>query len=179
MNKPKLGDEVLIHSYKHDGKIHRSWSKGLVLDANEDHTIVINVKTLVTEADGRVWCTREPAICYFPNHEWYNVICMIRNNGVYFYCNLASPSLWDGEAIKYIDYDLDLKVFPDCKYKVLDEEEYRQHQRKMHYPDELDIILRSQLEELIEMAKTSIGPFKHGFSEHWYHVYQEFKRKEK
>lgn len=173
MGELKIGQEVLIHSYKHDGNIHRSWAKGLVLDANDNHVIVINVKTLVTESDGRVWCTREPAICYFPKHEWYNVICMIRNNGVYFYCNIASPILYDGEALKYIDYDLDLKVFPDCKYKILDEEEYRQHKAIMNYGEQLDRILNEQLDVLIQMAMNMSGPFRPGFAEHWYHIYQE------
>ena len=47
--------------------------------------------TKVTESDGRMWHTREPAIWYMPKHKWYNVICMIRKTGVYYYCNIASP----------------------------------------------------------------------------------------
>lgn len=38
---------------------------------------------------------------------------MIRENGVSYYCNLASPFVLDNEALKYIDYDLDVKVFAD------------------------------------------------------------------
>ena len=30
-------------------------------------------------------------------------MCMIRNNGVYYYCNIASPFIFDDNAIKYID----------------------------------------------------------------------------
>ncbi len=179
MKKLKLGQEILIHSYKHDGNFHRSWSKGLVLDVNDEHVIVINVKTLVTESNGRVWYTREPAICYFSLKKWYNVICMIRSTGVYFYCNIASPSLYDGEALKYIDYDLDLKVFPNGKYRILDEDEYRYHRMKMNYSNELDFILNRQLDELIEMVKNKKGPFQQGFSEHWYQVYQGLKQDEK
>ena len=177
MDKPTVGSEILIHSYKHDGSIHRSWAKGFVLDANEKHTIVINNHTLVTESDGRMWYTREPAICYFPHHQWYNVICMIRKNGVYFYCNIASPSYYDGEALKYIDYDLDLKVFPDYRYKVLDEEEYRQHSLKMHYSKELDAILRKQLSILIDMSMTLKGPFQPNFAKYWYDAYQAEKNR--
>ena len=110
MSNSLVGKKVLIHCYKHDGSIHRCWSKGFILDENDDHFIAINNRTLVTEADGRMWHTREPAICYFPKKKWYNVICMIRKTGVYYYCNIASPTLYDGEALKYIDYDLDLKV---------------------------------------------------------------------
>ena len=44
---------------------------------------------------------------------WFNIIAMIRDNGVSYYCNLASPYVMDEEALKYIDYDLDVKVFAD------------------------------------------------------------------
>lgn len=97
---------------------------------------------------------------------------MIRKTGVHFYCNIASPTLYDGEALKYIDYDLDLKVFPDYKYKILDEEEYQQHKAAMNYSDELDDILHLQLSQLIDMAMNMSGPFRPGFAQHWYHYYQ-------
>ena len=168
-----VGKKILIHGYKHNGKIHRCWSKGLVLQETDDHYIVINNRTLVTESDGRMWHTREPAIWYMPKHKWYNVICMIRKTGVYYYSNIASPTLYDGEALKYIDYDLDLKVFPDYKYKILDEEEYRQHKEQMGYGEKLDAILYEQLNILIKMTMDMTGPFRPGFAEYWYNVYQE------
>ena len=42
-----VGKKILIHGYKHNGKIHRCWSKGLVLQETDDHYIVINNRTLV------------------------------------------------------------------------------------------------------------------------------------
>jgi protein associated with RNAse G/E len=176
MLEPLIGKKILIHCYKHDGSIHRSWSKGFVLDETKDHIISINNRTLVTEADGRMWYTREPAICYFPKDKWFNVICMIRKTGVYYYCNIASPTLYDGEALKYIDYDLDLKVFPDGNYRILDEEEYVQHALTMGYSKELDAILKKQLSILIELAKKKEGPFNPTFTRHWYHIYQDLKK---
>lgn len=171
MELPKKGSYVLIHSYKHDGSIHRSWEKGLVLDTNQKRTIVMNQHTLVNESDGRIWYTREPAIVYFPHDEWYNVICMIRKNGVHYYCNIASPTLYDGQAIKYIDYDLDLKVYPDEGYKILDVEEYKQHAKAMNYGVDLDLILHHQLDTLIEMAVNKQGVFKENFAREWYEVF--------
>lgn len=110
MKNSLVGQDVLIHCYKHDGKPHRTWSRCKILEETDRHFIGINNNTLVTESDGRSWVTKEPAICYFPKDRWYNVICMIRSDGIYYYCNIASPILYDGEALKYIDYDLDLKV---------------------------------------------------------------------
>lgn len=176
MQRPKKGEYVLIHSYKHNGSIHRSWEKGYVLDSNEKRTVVMNQHTLVNEADGRIWYTREPAICYFPHHDWYNVICMIRKTGVHYYCNIASPTLYDGEALKYIDYDLDLKVFPDEGYKILDVEEYKQHAKAMGYGDKLDTILHQSLEELIVMATSKQGVFEEDFAKKWYEAFLKERR---
>ena len=44
-----VGKKILIHGYKHNGKIHRCWSKGLVLQETDDHYIVINNRTLVNQ----------------------------------------------------------------------------------------------------------------------------------
>lgn len=175
MKQNIVGKKILIHGYKHNGKIHRCWSKGLVLQETEEHFIVINNRTLVTESDGRMWHTREPAIWYMPKKKWYNVICMIRKTGVYYYCNIASPTLYDGEALKYIDYDLDLKVFPDGNYRILDQEEYRLHAKEMGYSEELDAILKKQLDLLIQEANSNKGPFNENFTKKWYKFYQDLK----
>ena len=50
--------------------------------------------------------------------------------GIYYYCNLSSPFVCDEEALKYIDYDLDIKVYPNGKYHLLDEDEYEQHMKQ-------------------------------------------------
>ena len=167
-----IGQQVTIQSFKHNGSLHRTWSRGTLIEMRDDYWVVVTYKTLVVESNKRIWQTREPAICFFYPDRWYNVICMIRKNGVHFYCNIASPTLYDGEALKYIDYDLDLKVFPDYKYKVLDEDEYEAHRKLMGYSVELDKILKAQLQNLIEMTYNMSGPFRPDFAQYWYSVYQ-------
>lgn len=170
-----VGKELYIHCYKHDGKPHRSWAKTFVLEETDRHLIVINDHARVTESDGRRWYTREPAICYFPKDQWYNVFCMIRKSGMYFYCNIASPILYDGEALKYIDYDLDLKVFPNYHYKILDEGEYNVHKDIYGYTEEMDKIFYEQLDILINMTLDMSGPFRPGFAQKWLETYYEMK----
>ena len=103
MKLPKEGDFITIQSYKHDGSLHRTWRDTMVLKTTENAVIGVNDHTLVTEADGRRWVTREPAIVYFHKKYWFNIIAMIRDNGISYYCNLASPYILDQEALKYID----------------------------------------------------------------------------
>ncbi len=165
-----------IYSYKHNGSLHRTWTKGYVLDANEDCYILINNKTLVTESDGRKWFTREPAVLFFFPNLWFNIICMIRKSGVYYYCNLASPSVYDGEAIKYIDYDLDIKLFPDGTLVHLDEDEYIEHKAEMHYSDEIDTIVRTSFKELEERIQRKETPFNEEEVINLYNQYLKRKR---
>lgn len=159
MNKIKTGDRLTIHCYKHNGKIHRTWDEATVLDVKEDLLVCANNKTTVTESDGRCHKTNEIAILYFYKKRWFNVIAQLKNKGLFYYCNIATPYLLDDNIIKYIDYDLDLRVFPDGGFRILDQNEYNYHRKLMHYPKEIDMILKKELSSLIEMKKNSIGPF--------------------
>ena len=149
----EIGKKYQIHSYKHDSKIHRSWDEAILLDIKDDYLIFGNEKTKVTESDGRTWHTKEPAVLYFFKNQWFNIIGQCKKNGIYYYCNIASPYIIEDGTIKYIDYDLDLRVFPDGSFKVLDRGEYKYHKSIMHYSDDLDMILKSELTTLIELVR--------------------------
>ena len=155
----KIGDSVFVQSYKHNGSLHRTWSKALVVDVKEDFVVAVTDHSWVVEDNGRRWLTKEPAICFYYDDKWYNIISMIRKTGIYYYCNIASPSLYDGEAIKNIDYDLDVKVFPDGEYMILDENEYHYHCEIMNYPENIKKIIDNQLNELLQLIKNKEKPF--------------------
>lgn len=167
MTIPKEGEKIQIHSYKHNGSIHRVWHETTVLKGTRNIVIGANDKTLVTESDGRTWVTREPSICYFHAEHWFNIICMLREDGVYYYVNISSPFVYDNRSLKYIDYDLDVKVFPDMGYMILDEDEYEQHKKEMNYPEVIDKILHNNLEKLLGWIKQRKGPFAADFIEAW------------
>lgn len=160
MDKPSVGEVIYIQSYKHDGSLHRTWSSGTVIEVDDEKVVLITYKTWVVEADGRRWFTREPAICFYYFNRWYNVIAMIRSKGIYYYCNLASPVVFDGEALKNIDYDLDVKVFPDYNYHILDRDEFIQHQIEMKYPEQIIDIVEVEMQRLIQVIKGRHVPFK-------------------
>ena len=175
--KLSTGTSVPIHSYKHNQKLHRIWKKTVVLHQDQELLVTANNRTKVIESDGRSWHTKEPAICYFYNDLWFNIIGMLKKDGVYFYCNLSSPYLYDGEAIKYIDYDLDVKVFPDGKYVLLDEKEYKSHQEMMCYPDEIKNIIKEQTKILISRIKNKEKPFCLSDIHQYYEQYKTITKK--
>src|SRR5699024_3533599 len=168
MAVPEQGSPIEIHSYKHNGQLHRTWEETFILKATSTKLIGANDRTKVMESDGRHWVTREPAICFFYSKYWFNVISMIRKDGIHYYFNLSSPFVYESGAVKYIDYDLDIKVYPDMTYTLLDEDEYDLHQKQMNYPQVLNRILWNNVDHLIQMIHQRKGPFSYQHIEYWY-----------
>lgn len=163
MNEIKIGDSVFVQSYKHNGSLHRTWSKGLVIDVQKDFYVVVTDHSWVVESDNRRWLTKEPAICFYYKNKWFNIISMVRKAGIYYYCNIATPSIYDGEAIKNIDYDLDVKVFPDGTYMVLDKNEFEYHANIMNYPADIKQICIDAKDELVRMVENKEIPFNFSY----------------
>ena len=153
MKKICIGDRFQIQCYKHNGKIHRCWDEAVVLDIKKDYIVFGNYKTLVTEAQGTWWKTKEPAIMYFFKNEWFNIISQIKKDGIYYYCNIATPFIIEENTIKYIDYDLDLRIFPTGEFKILDRLEYEYHKKIMGYDEKLDKVIKKGLDDLIKLYK--------------------------
>ena len=92
---------------------------------------------------------------------------------------MSSPFVYDNKSLKYIDYDLDVKVFPDMTYMILDEDEYAEHRKEMGYPDVIDQILQKNLETLLSWIKQRRGPFASDFIEVWTSRYEFYKQVKK
>lgn len=171
IDKSYIGKWIHVQSYKHDGTLHRTWDSAMIVDVNEDYIVIASTCNKVIEADGRRWFTREPAVSVFFFKEWYNFIAMFKENAIMYYCNIASPSLIDRDCIKYIDYDLDLKLMPDKSILQLDFKEYEFHRKKYNYSDELDRVIKGANEE----AKRLMGKLGFPFSdEKMKEYYSEF-----
>ncbi len=168
----EIGDSLMIHCYKHNGEIYKTWDEAIVLDITKEYLVLGNNNVLVTKKDGRTWHTKEPAIMFFYFSNWFNVIAQFKKVGLFYYCNIASPFVLDNRVVKYIDYDLDLRIFPDGAYQVLDKNEYNYHRKLMKYSQDINYIVKSELSNLIEMKKNRVGPFNRNIVDKYYKIYK-------
>jgi protein associated with RNAse G/E len=165
-----------IQSYKHDGTLHRCWERNYVLLDDEDFFVTVNHRTKVTESNGRRWYSKEPAVSFFSKKHWFNAIGMIKDRGVVFYINIASPTLLHNGILKYIDYDLDYKLFPDGYIMSLDQREFERHAIQYQYSDELKKVLNLTAEKVLKMLQEREFPFQmHKIQE----LYQLFIKEKK
>jgi protein associated with RNAse G/E len=108
---------------------------------------------------------------FFYKDRWFNIIAQLKENGLFYYCNIASPYIMDNRILKYIDYDLDLRVFPDGAFKILDRNEYNYHKKLMNYPREINFIIKSELSSLIEMKKRNDEPFNKELINNYFKIF--------
>jgi len=96
--------------------IYRSRAQ-LILQAEVAHPGAYNFVTL---EHGDVFFER------YWFHRWYNIFSIYdaeeRFKG--WYANISTPITFDGETIRYTDLDLDLWVWPDRRFVILDEDEF-------------------------------------------------------
>lgn len=170
-----IGDKLEIQCYKHNKKVHRAWQEAIVLDVQKDYMVFGNNKTLVIESEGTTWRTKEPAIMYFFKNKWYNIIAQMKKDGIYYYCNIATPFIIEENTIKYIDYDLDLRIFSKGEFKILDKLEYEYHKERMGYSEDLDIVIKNALKELINEYKDGAIMFSKKKNEEYLRLYMNLK----
>lgn len=157
----KLGEIIEVKSYKHHGLLHRTWSNGVLLFASDDYFLVGSIQTMITETSGNVWHTREPAITLYARNDWFNVVCMFKENGVSYYANIASPTVYDEKenVLKFVDYDMDIRMDSQGKVRVVDMAEYQINRKQLKYPADLETVLQKTVLELIDHAKEKAYPF--------------------
>ena len=150
---------IEVQGYKHDGRMHRIWDGVYVIEDNNEYVVVASKRTKVIEHDFRVWYTKEPSVNVYYKKRRMNVICMLKKGGITYYVNLASPYIVDQGFIKYIDYDLDLKFYPNDKIRLIDVKEYGYHRKKYNYGDDIDKILKYNITSIKKMMENKEFPF--------------------
>lgn len=153
------GSIINVQGYKHDGTLYRQWNGVKVLEVNPHEIVLYMFKTKVIEKSGQRWVVREPIIWFFPVSEWFNTTALIRNSGVYYYTNLASPPIFEEGTLKFIDYDLDVKCYPEQPIKLVDKNEFKLHSEQMKYPENLINLIDKEARLVIEMMSEEDGHF--------------------
>ncbi|MEI7025875.1 DUF402 domain-containing protein [Paenibacillus sp. y28] len=158
----------IIKSFKHNGKLHRMWLENWLVPARLLHPeqaasgtlVLVNNQTKIQEADGKEWTSRIPSVAFFLPNQWFNVIALLEEGGVRYYCNIASPPYLNKRVLTYIDYDLDVIVNPRGEVQIVDQEEYDAHKLNYHYSDIVDQKVRAGLESLLDLIRQRGSPFR-------------------
>ena len=154
-------NDVAVHSRKFDLSIRRSWKCELV-ERNDPLLVFLGEFDRDVEHPGLGWIRRGTVSDeYYWLDRWYNIFRFHEPDGSLrnFYCNIAMPPTFENGVLDYVDLDIDVIVWPDLRYEIVDRDDFERNALKYNYPDEIRQKTEESLEELIRMIDGREFPF--------------------
>ncbi|MDI3257040.1 MAG: DUF402 domain-containing protein [Kyrpidia sp.] len=163
--KPIAGSRVCLESVKRgEGaggiRVHRRWPEAQWLRGRPP-VLWFAPGTPVEEADGRVWSSPYPVVCWLWEERWFHVMALCLEDGTGYYCNVASPPVWTParRVLRVVDLELDVRMEPGGEARVVDRDEFEQAIKSGRITREEAVEAEKAAAELLEWIGRRRGPF--------------------
>ena len=159
----KLNHKLAVHAYKFNGCLYRTFEFPRVVYENDKYLILdLSNCRIISQGRNQKFYhsfSKQDSLWVIFKDEWFNMFININdNNKIIYYFNVATPYIFEEDAIKYIDLDLDVRVADVGGQieviKVLDQHEFETHANQMLYPKKLINKALEVKEEIIERLQT-------------------------
>lgn len=152
---------ITVNSRKFDGEIHRKWEAELIGRKNSLLELVGIFEFEVNHP--HLGFIRRGTVSYefYWLDRWYNVFRFHEPDGELrnFYCNLNMPPTFNKGVLDYIDLEIDVLIWKDFSFEILDLDEFEEKAAKFKFPADLKIKTEKSLDELLKMIKIRQFPF--------------------
>ena len=153
---------IRIEKAKYDGTIQAAWDSELLDHAGALLRSVVPGGKPVYVLDRSRWIKSGQTTCavelYFED-RWYNVWHVRDSTQELWYCNVAMPASFDGQTLRWVDLDIDIRCYRDGTPEVLDEDEFEQHRVELGYPAEVVERALAARDEALRLAQARVFPF--------------------
>ena len=99
-------------------------------------------------------------IWYFSTWEWFDIGAIYDTDMNFkgYYCDICTPMKRVSNGFEITDFVLDVWVFPNGQYQILDQDEYHNAVMKKWLTQDQQIIVETELHRLIEQIEASTFP---------------------
>ncbi|MDQ6786086.1 MAG: DUF402 domain-containing protein [Acidobacteriota bacterium] len=158
MNNHKI---FTINSRKFDGNIYRSWAATLIKESRNLYTFVGNFQNEIKHPQLGVIRRGTVSYEYYWKKNWYNIFCFYEPEGELrnFYCNINQPPICENKVLDYIDLDIDVIVWKDFSYEIVDLDEFEFNAVRFNYSSELRKRVNKSLADILRLIETKSFPF--------------------
>jgi protein associated with RNAse G/E len=154
-------EQITVNSRKYDLSIRRRWT-GKLVERNDPLIVIVGEFDRDVEHPGlgsisRGTISRE----YYWLDRWYNVFRFHEPDGKLrnFYCNVAMPPTLADGVLEYVDLDIDIVVWPDEIYEVVDRDDFETNAVKFGYSEDVRRQAENSVDELIRLIESREFPF--------------------
>lgn len=155
-----LGQLVTINSRKFDRSVRRSWTCRLVEQDNPLLLFVGEFDEDISHPDLGLVKSGTISYEYYWLDRWYNIFRFHEPGGSLrnYYCNINMPPVFENGVLDYVDLDIDVLVWPDSSFHVLDLDEYEQNAARFNYPASVRSKVTAAIDELLAMIENDALP---------------------
>ena len=152
---------VTINSRKFDGKVHRSWQANLIERRGSLMIFLGEFEKEVIHSNLGVIRRGTVSYEYYWLDRWYNVFQFHEPDGELrnFYCNISEPPKLKKNVLDYVDFDLDILVWKDFSYEILDSEEFDENKGIFKYPSKIIKKVHQSVSEIEMLIQNRRFPF--------------------
>ena len=145
---------ITINSRKYDGNINRTWKADLI---EQDKTLLVFRGEFDREIKHReLGVIRRGTISYeyYWLDRWFSVFRFHEPEGEFrnFYCNINMPPTFENGVLDYIDLEIDILIWKDFSFQILDAEEFEENAEKFNF----NLELRTKVEQNVNVILSLI-----------------------
>ena len=164
---------ITINSRKYDQRIRRSWTGGLI-SQNDKLLVIVGRFEFDVEHDD-LGLIRQGTISFehYWLDRWYNVFRFHEPDGSLrnYYCNITMPPTFENGVLDFVDLDIDVVVWPDNNYEILDRGDFERNTVKFGYPSDVVDNAEASLAEVTRLVERREFPFTTEFhSKHQFQI---------
>jgi len=148
-------NKVTVNSRAFDGSVRRSWQCKLIERCDP---LLVFVGTFDRDVEhGDLGFIKKGTISYeyYWFDRWYNIFRFHESDGTLrnYYCNINMPLVFDRGVLDYVDLDIDIVVWPDKTWQILDRKEFETNAVTFGYSDKIRAKVEETILELISIIK--------------------------
>ncbi len=157
--------QITVNSRKYDQAIRRSWKCELLEQSGTMLVFAGVFETAMTHADLGVIAKGTISYEYYWLDRWYNIFCFHEPDGTFrnYYCNINMPPVFENGVLDYVDLDIDVLIWPDTSYQILDAAEYEENALKFKYPRAIRSKVARALAEIVSLIENHSLPNSDNF----------------
>jgi protein associated with RNAse G/E len=132
-----VGGTARLVFTKYDGRLH--WHAWLKVLGEDEHGVWLGAPTGTVWRRGTEPRVNLPAsVTLVPRDDWWVASFNTEPAKYEMYIDLSTVPVWDGNEVTMVDLDLDVvRVRQDGTVRLLDEDEFEEHQFLFGYPEAL------------------------------------------
>ncbi len=153
--------DTTINALKFDGKVHRSWKANLIEQKANSLLFVGKFEEEVSHKQLGVIRRSTLSYEYYWLDRWYNIFRFHEPDGALrnYYCNINLPPKFENGVLSYVDLDIDVLVWRDFSFEILDIDEFGENSQLFKYPISVIEKCYDTIKELEYLIKNRLFPF--------------------